>query len=201
VRTITYLNGRVYSYIRTPHLVLLGLLLAMSFAIALVTTIHLQSQNATLTSNWLLYDIPWFVTSLFVWFPAIQWIRYRTIYVRLSFEADNTSCMLDGDQFHGRWRVHKKSPRSMKSVRVLLPILSLLIIGMTVLDISSFYHAMGNSVIRFTNVEKVNAAQGLCDALMLMGLVTPLWSFCKYPFLVALRQDGRWLSVQCQIEK
>lgn len=43
---------------------------------------------------------------------------------------------------------------------------------------------------------KVNAVQGLCEAGVLMGIFTPLFSFWQYPYLVAVRQGDKWLSLQ-----
>ncbi|WAH39477.1 hypothetical protein [Alicyclobacillus dauci] len=66
----------------------------------------------------------------------------------------------------------------------------IVIINLMILD-----RAM-HPVIGFADVEKVNAVQGLCEATLLLGICVPLWSFWRYPYLVALRQKGRWLSLQ-----
>lgn len=160
--------------------------------------IHTQSLNTTLPSNWLLYDLPWLVTSLFGWVPVAQSLHYRRTDVKLTFDANDTSCLVDSGPFQDWWRIHKNSPRSMKKWRVLWLLLILMISGFSVIDTLNLYHAVISPASRLSEVSKITAVQGLCDAFLLLGLVVSLCSFWNYPYLIALRQNGRWLTIQCK---
>lgn len=196
---MTSINGRVYSYSRRSHLILLIVFLVPCWAGAVFTTIYVNQIRQPLGSDWFVYDIPWFIVCLSTWYPTAQWIRYRHRRISFFFQGSDTPCLVEGYQFSGMWSVHKRSPRSMKSLRIVLPVLSLFIIGMALLNISQLYHEMNDTFIQWSNVDKVGTIQGFCEAMLLIGLITPLWSYWKYPYSITLRQKGRWLTVQCRL--
>jgi hypothetical protein len=187
-------DARVYSYIKTSHLVIYCLVLVGCLSVALTVMFHVPSSQEK-TPNWFRFDVPWICLAILVWIPVIQRIRYRKVLVTMHLDKLHSVCSIETGAFAGRWRLHKKSPRLMSSVKVLTPFVLLMVAFIVIINLMILDRAM-HPVIGFADVEKVNAVQGLCEATLLLGICVPLWSFWRYPYLVALRQKGRWLSLQ-----
>jgi hypothetical protein len=97
--------------------------------------------------------------------------------------------MIAEGRFAGRWRLRKKSSQSMSTLKV-LAIFGLVLIAIIVaIDISLLQKAI-------TPSSKVLAVQGLCGAASLLGIFTPTFSLWRYPYMVVVRQRGKWLSLQ-----
>lgn len=187
-------DTRVYLYIRTSYLVTYCLVLVGCWSVALTVMSHLPSFQLQVPS-WFRFDIPWICLAILGWIPVIHQICYRKVSITLHLDKLNSACSIETGAFAGNWRLHKKSPRLMSSAKALTPFLLLMVAFIVVINLINLHRAM-HPVIGFADAEKVNAVQGLCDAALLLGILAPLWSFRRFPYLVALRQNGRWLSLQ-----
>lgn len=180
--------ARIYSYTRISHLVIYCIVLIGFFVWALTLMFRLPSIHETV-SNWFQFDTPWVCIVVLVWIPALQHISYRRNVINVRIDKANSTCMIEEGKFAGRWRLHKKSPRSMSTTKA-LTIVGLAFIALIVaVNLVELQQSLEPTT-------KVNAVQGLCEAALLLGIFTPLLSFWQYPYLVAVRQGDKWLSLQ-----
>ncbi|WDL99090.1 hypothetical protein [Alicyclobacillus sp. ALC3] len=180
--------ARIYAYTRTSYLVIYSIVLIGFLVWALTLMSRLPSIHGTV-SNWFQFDTPWVCIVVLIWIPALQNISYRRNVINILVDKANSTCMIEEGTFAGRWRLHKKSPRSMSTTKVLTIVGLALIAVIIATNLAELQQAIEPTT-------KVYAVQGLCEAGCLMGIGTPLSSFWKYPYLVAVRQGDKWLSLQ-----
>ncbi len=183
-------NARVHSYTRIPYLVVYIIVLIGLFVWDLNLKSHLSFTQRT-DSNWFRFDIPWVCMVIVVWIFTLQRMSYRKKIVNLYLDKINSVCIIEGGAFAGEWRLHKKSPRSMASMKPLTIIGLVLTVFIIVVNLMNLYHS------RYVMM-KVNAVQGLFEAILLLGIFVPFLSFWRYPYQVVLRQKDKLLSLQCQ---
>ncbi|SHJ72166.1 hypothetical protein SAMN05443507_10314 [Alicyclobacillus tolerans] len=181
-------EARVYSYTRISYFVIYCIALIGSFVWALTVMFRLPSIQGAV-SNWFRFDIPWVCLVILVWIPAIQRMSYRRSRVTLRLDNANSVCIIDKGAFAGHWRLHKKSAQSMSTAKALTIVGLVLIAFMVVINLMELHEATHL-------MSKVDAIQGLCEAVLLLGIFAPLLSFWRYPNVVVLRRGDRWLSVQ-----
>lgn len=190
-------GARVYSYIKTSHMAGYILLLVASFAVSLVVMFRVPSMPAGV-HNWFRYDIPWLFTVALAWLPAVQQFVHRGETITLRLDQVNAVCDVETGRYSGTWKLHKRSPRDMTSAKVFAPFGLLLIAGMILLNLMTLHRAIHPPTLAlgFPETQKIMAVQGLCQAVLLLRIFVPLVSYWRSPYLVALRQRGRWLSLQ-----
>jgi len=181
-------TARIYSYTRISYLVIYSIVLIGFFVRALTLMFHLPLIHGAV-SNWFQFDTPWVCIVVLVWIPALQHISFRRNVTNIRIDKANSTCMIEEGTFAGRWRLHKKSPRSMSTTKALTIVGLALIASIIAINLDELQQAIDLTT-------KVNAVQGLCEAGLLMGIFTPLLSFWQYPNLVAVRQGDKWLSLQ-----
>lgn len=181
-------TARIYSYTRTSYLAIYSIVLIGFFVWALTLMFRIPSVHGT-ESNWFQFDTPWICIVVLVWIPALQHISYRRNVSSIRIDKANSTCMIEEGTFAGSWRLHKKSPRSMSTTKALTIVGLAFIAFIIAINLVELQHPIEPTT-------KVNAVQGLCEAGLLLGIFTPLLSFWQYPYLVAVRQGDKWLSLQ-----
>lgn len=180
--------ARIYSYARLMYVVTYAILVIGLFLwdLTIMARIPWTSHDGI---NWFQFDIPSLCMVILVWLPALQNVSYRRNVLNILVDEANSTCMIAEGRFAGRWRLRKKSSQSMSTLKV-LAIFGLVLIAIIVaIDISLLLKAI-------TPSSKVLAVQGLCGAASLLGIFTPTFSLWRYPYMVVVRQRGKWLSLQ-----
>ncbi|QSO48457.1 hypothetical protein [Alicyclobacillus mengziensis] len=183
-------HARVYSYTKIPLFILYCLVLIGLLIWALTGTFRLSSMQGAVP-NWFHFDIPWLFLVIVIWMPTIQRLSNAKTLVNFRMDTLNSICVIEDGDFAGTWQLHKRSPRSMSLMKALTVVGLFMIVFIVIINLMEIHRAVNA-------INKANAVQGLCEAGILLGVFVPLLSFWRYPYLIALRQKGQWLSLQAK---
>ena len=182
------IHARVYSYIKISHFIVYCLVLIGFLVWALTGTFRLSTFQGAVP-NWFHFDIPWLFLVIAIWIPAIQRMSSAKTMVNVRMDKVNSTCVIEDGDFAGTWQLHKKSPRSMSTMKALTIIGLFMIVVIAIVNLMAIHRAVNP-------ISKAFAVQGLSEAGILLSVFVPLLSFWRYPYLIALRQKGQWLSLQ-----
>lgn len=186
---------RVQSYQRTRYFTVYGIVLILLFATSLWAFSAVQSYPTTY-EHWWYFDIPWLLIILVTWFPTVQLISYRKIFLSAELDDIAMTCRLTGIKFAGEWRVKKNYPRRMTSPQAATLVAAFFILVMLIVQIAVLYHLWHTPMLKSPAFSKVVAVQELSLPLILATILVRFGSSWNYPNSIVLLQSGKWLAVQ-----